>query len=147
MAPLSGSRVGVAVSAQQCGILPISQQSTFVLGSLAYHAYEGVAFRDEEKPRLQADLGQANYFMLRNHGLLTGADFATKPNKAIRNTYSRAKENLSAQPNFSSCNSTCRSTPTIASKSDPNACFDLSDRFQVSVTGLSILALKTSHNA
>ena len=64
------TRAGVAVSAQQCGVLPISQQSTFVLGSLAYHAYEGVAFRDEEKPRLQADLGKANFLMLRNHGLL-----------------------------------------------------------------------------
>ena len=65
------TRAGVAVSAQKCGVLPISQQSTFVLASLAYHAYEGVAFRDEEKPRLQADLGQANFLMLRNHGLLT----------------------------------------------------------------------------
>ncbi len=65
------SRAGVAVSAQKCGVLPISQQSTFVLGSLGYHAYEGVALRDEEKPRLQADLGRANYLMLRNHGLLT----------------------------------------------------------------------------
>jgi ribulose-5-phosphate 4-epimerase/fuculose-1-phosphate aldolase len=61
----------VAVSAQRHGILPISQQSTFVLGSLAYHDYEGVAFRDEEKPRLQADLGSANFLVLRNHGLLT----------------------------------------------------------------------------
>jgi ribulose-5-phosphate 4-epimerase/fuculose-1-phosphate aldolase len=65
------SRAGVAVSTQKCGVLPISQQSTFVLGSLAYHEYEGVALRDDEKPRLQADLGHANYLMLRNHGLLT----------------------------------------------------------------------------
>jgi ribulose-5-phosphate 4-epimerase/fuculose-1-phosphate aldolase len=65
------SRAGVAVSAQKCGVLPISQQSTFVLGSLAYHEYEGVALRDDEKPRLQADLSHANYLMLRNHGLLT----------------------------------------------------------------------------
>ena len=64
------TRAGVAVSAQACGVLPISQQSTFVLASLAYHVYEGVAFRDDEKPRLQADLGQANFLMLRNHGLL-----------------------------------------------------------------------------
>ena len=64
------TRAGVAVSAQAGGVLPISQQSTFVLASLAYHAYEGVAFRDAEKPRLQADLGQANFLMLRNHGLL-----------------------------------------------------------------------------
>lgn len=65
------TRAGVAVSAQRDGVLPISQQSTFVLASLAYHDYEGVAFRPDEKPRLQADLGQANFLMLRNHGLLT----------------------------------------------------------------------------
>ncbi|WP_397545599.1 class II aldolase/adducin family protein [Roseateles oligotrophus] len=65
------TRAGVAVSAQAAGILPISQQSTFVLASLAYHGYQGVAFRPEEKPSLQADLGQANFLVLRNHGLLT----------------------------------------------------------------------------
>ena len=65
------SRAGVAVSAQKCGVLPISQQSTFVLASLAYHDYEGVALRDDEQPRLQADLGDKTYLMLRNHGLLT----------------------------------------------------------------------------
>jgi ribulose-5-phosphate 4-epimerase/fuculose-1-phosphate aldolase len=64
------TRAGVAVSAQRDGLLPISQQSTFVLGSLTYHDYEGVAFRDDEKPRLQADLGTSNFLMLRNHGLL-----------------------------------------------------------------------------
>jgi ribulose-5-phosphate 4-epimerase/fuculose-1-phosphate aldolase len=65
------TRAGIAVSAQKCGVLPLSQQSTFVLGSLAYHDYEGVALHEGEKPRLQADLGRANYLMLRNHGLLT----------------------------------------------------------------------------
>jgi len=65
------TRAGVAVSAQKHGVLPISQQSTFVLASLAYHGYEGVAIRDDEKARLQDDLGTANFLMLRNHGLLT----------------------------------------------------------------------------
>jgi ribulose-5-phosphate 4-epimerase/fuculose-1-phosphate aldolase len=64
------TRAGVAVSAQACGVLPISQQSTFVLASLGYHTYEGVALHDAEKPRLQADLGDAKHLMLRNHGLL-----------------------------------------------------------------------------
>ena len=68
---------GVAVSAQQGGVLPISQQSIFVLSSLGYHAYEGVALRDDEKPRLVADLGDRGFLMLRNHGLLTvGASVA-----------------------------------------------------------------------
>ena len=65
------TRAGIAVSAQKGGVLPLSQQSTFVLGSLAYHDYEGVALNEAEKPRLQADLGAANFLMLRNHGLLT----------------------------------------------------------------------------
>jgi ribulose-5-phosphate 4-epimerase/fuculose-1-phosphate aldolase len=62
---------GVAVSAQKEGVLPISQQSFFVLSSLAYHDYEGVALLEDEKPRLVRDLGDKVFFMLRNHGLLT----------------------------------------------------------------------------
>jgi ribulose-5-phosphate 4-epimerase/fuculose-1-phosphate aldolase len=54
-------------------VLPISQQSMFVLSSLGYHDYEGVALRDEEKPRLVRDLGDNTFLMLRNHGLLTAA--------------------------------------------------------------------------
>jgi len=65
---------GIAVSAQKNGVLPISQQSAFVLSSLAYHDYEGVALREEEKPRLVRDLGDKSFFMLRNHGLLTVAE-------------------------------------------------------------------------
>lgn len=62
---------GVAVSAQKGGVLPISQHSIFVLASLAYHDYEGVALNDDEKPRLVRDLGDKTFLMLRNHGLLT----------------------------------------------------------------------------
>ena len=62
---------GVAVSAQKDGLLPISQQSLFPLSGLAYHDYEGVALNPDEKPRLVGDLGQANFMILRNHGLLT----------------------------------------------------------------------------
>jgi ribulose-5-phosphate 4-epimerase/fuculose-1-phosphate aldolase len=62
---------GVAVSAQKAGVLPISQQATFVLLSLAYHDYEGIALNPEEKERLKQNLGNARNLMLRNHGLLT----------------------------------------------------------------------------
>jgi ribulose-5-phosphate 4-epimerase/fuculose-1-phosphate aldolase len=68
---------GIAVSAQAGGVLPVSQQSIFVLSSLGYHDYEGVALRDDEKPRLVRDLGERSFLMLRNHGLLTvGASVA-----------------------------------------------------------------------
>jgi ribulose-5-phosphate 4-epimerase/fuculose-1-phosphate aldolase len=65
---------GTAVSAQKHGVLPISQQSIFVLSSLGYHDYEGLALREDEKPRLVSNLGENNFLMLRNHGLVTVAD-------------------------------------------------------------------------
>ena len=65
---------GVAVSAQKDGLLPLSQQSLFPLSALSYHDYEGVALNPEEKPRLVADLGETNFMILRNHGLLTCGD-------------------------------------------------------------------------
>ncbi len=65
------SAYGVAVSVQRDGLRRLSQQALFPLSSLSYHDYEGLALNDEEKPRLQADLGDRNYMLLRNHGLLT----------------------------------------------------------------------------
>ena len=65
------SRAGVAVSAQKEGLLPISQQSSLILSSLAYHDYEGLAVHDDERDRLKADLDTNKYMILRNHGLLT----------------------------------------------------------------------------
>ena len=62
---------GIAVSAQQQGLLPISQQAMFALSSLAYHDYEGLALDEEEKPRLVDDLGDKKFMILRNHGVLT----------------------------------------------------------------------------
>jgi ribulose-5-phosphate 4-epimerase/fuculose-1-phosphate aldolase len=62
---------GITVSAQKAGLLPISQQATFILLSLSYHDYEGLALNPDEKGRLQADLGVTRHMILRNHGLLT----------------------------------------------------------------------------
>lgn len=62
---------GIAVSAQADGLRALSQHAMFVVASLGYHDYEGVALNADEKPRLVADLGSHTYLMLRNHGLLT----------------------------------------------------------------------------
>lgn len=64
---------GVAISTIEEGLLPLSQQSLFPLASLSYHDYEGIALNPEEKQRLVADLGETNFMILRNHGLLTCA--------------------------------------------------------------------------
>jgi ribulose-5-phosphate 4-epimerase/fuculose-1-phosphate aldolase len=91
------TRAGVAVSAQACGVLPISQQSTFVLASLGYHTYEGVALHDAEKPRLQADLGQAKHLMLRNHGLLVVGSSIAEAFLLMYNFESTCQIQLAAQ--------------------------------------------------
>lgn len=66
------TRAGVAVSAQQCGLLPISQHSLRVYGMLTYHDYEGIALELDERTRMAANLGKTSKAMiLRNHGLLS----------------------------------------------------------------------------
>jgi len=61
----------IAVASLEQGLLPLSQYATFALASMSYHEYEGLAVDESEKLRLQHDLGQANFMLLRNHGALT----------------------------------------------------------------------------
>lgn len=61
----------IAIASIEGGLRPYSQYSMFALPSLAYHGYEGLAVNDDEKARLQADLGNNNYMLLHNHGGLT----------------------------------------------------------------------------
>ena len=66
------TRAGVAVSAQKCGLLPISQHALRTYGMLTYHDYEGIALDMDERTRIARDLGKASKAMImRNHGLLT----------------------------------------------------------------------------
>jgi ribulose-5-phosphate 4-epimerase/fuculose-1-phosphate aldolase len=63
---------GVAVSAQENGLLPLDQHAMTLLGDIAYHDYEGIALDLDERDRLVNDLGaQKHVMMLRNHGTLT----------------------------------------------------------------------------
>ena len=61
----------IAVASLEEGLLPISQYAMFALASLSYHNYEGLAVNHDEKLRLQQDLGNSNFMLLRNHGALT----------------------------------------------------------------------------
>jgi ribulose-5-phosphate 4-epimerase/fuculose-1-phosphate aldolase len=60
---------GMAVSAMECGLLPIAQTTMRFL-HVATHDFEGIADDEGERERLVADLGQDNAMILRNHGLL-----------------------------------------------------------------------------
>jgi len=62
---------GIAVSAQACGLLPLSQHALRFHGRMAYHDYEGLAFTPAEGTRLTASLGDHPAMLLRNHGTLT----------------------------------------------------------------------------
>ncbi len=62
---------GIAVSAQEQGLLPISQHAMRFTGNLGYHDYEGLALELDEQARLVRDLGSHKAMILRNHGLLT----------------------------------------------------------------------------
>jgi ribulose-5-phosphate 4-epimerase/fuculose-1-phosphate aldolase len=62
---------GIAVSANEEGLLPISQHALKFYNKLGYHDYEGIALDTSEQKRLANDLGTHMAMILRNHGLLT----------------------------------------------------------------------------
>jgi len=64
---------GIAVSAMEEGLLPLSQTAMRFHGHVAYHDYEGPAFNRGEKGRLVKHLGDKSAMILRNHGLLVCA--------------------------------------------------------------------------
>ena len=76
------TRAGMAVSAMQCGLLPLTQTATRCM-PVAYHDYEGPAVDLDERARLVADLGQSNFMVLRNHGLLAMGPTAAEGFNAI----------------------------------------------------------------
>ena len=74
----------VAVSALECGLLPLSQHAMLLFQRVAYHDYEGISVNKGERQRLQKDMGQNNVMFLQNHGVLVaGATVA----EAFQNFY------------------------------------------------------------
>lgn len=61
---------GCAVSAQEGGLLPLTQHAMIIDNDLAYHDYEGIALDLDERVRLIKDIGNKNMMLLRNHGTL-----------------------------------------------------------------------------
>ena len=62
---------GAAVSAQEDGLLPISQTALGIMPLVAYHDFEGFALDLDERERLMETAGSSNrVIILRNHGTL-----------------------------------------------------------------------------
>ena len=61
---------GMAISALECGLLPITQTAMRFL-KIGYHEYQGVVLDTAEQESLVRDLGDGEALILRNHGTLT----------------------------------------------------------------------------
>lgn len=62
---------GMAVSALECGLLPLTQTATRFYGRIAYHDFRGPERDPSERDLLAKSIGAMNSCILRNHGLLT----------------------------------------------------------------------------
>lgn len=62
---------GMAVACQKEGLRGDNFYSTQLVGRVAYHDFEGITVYDDEKARLVESLGEKDFLILRNHGLLT----------------------------------------------------------------------------
>ncbi|MBA3813889.1 MAG: class II aldolase/adducin family protein [Alphaproteobacteria bacterium] len=63
---------GIAVSAMDCGLLPLSQFAFHFYNRVSYHAYDSLALENQRQgEKLAQDLGQMKALFLRNHGTLT----------------------------------------------------------------------------
>jgi len=72
------TKAGAGVSAQEEGLLPISQHAALFVGRIGYHDFEGVAVREDEQARLVRNLGKHHVMILRNHGILSAGRSASE---------------------------------------------------------------------
>ena len=68
------SPAAVAVAAQKCGLLPLSQHAMMFYNRVAYHDFHGFEFDPGMEKQLAEDLGPHKVAILRNHGLLVCSD-------------------------------------------------------------------------
>ena len=64
-------QAGTAVSALDCGLLPLNQSAMRYYKRIGYHEFEGVANDLDERERIVADLGDHKCLVMKHHGLLT----------------------------------------------------------------------------
>jgi len=68
------SEAGMALSALEEGLLPISQHALRFYKRIGYHDYEGVAVDLDERASILRDLGPHKAMILRSHGVLTAGE-------------------------------------------------------------------------
>jgi ribulose-5-phosphate 4-epimerase/fuculose-1-phosphate aldolase len=65
---------GMAVSSLACGLLPLTQTATRFFGRIGTHEFRGPERDPAEREAVAKSLGQFNYLILKNHGLLTAGE-------------------------------------------------------------------------
>lgn len=100
------SWASMAVSALDCGLLPITQTAMRFL-KIGNHDYEGVVLDEAEKESLVRDLGNGEALMLRNHGALV---VGRTVGEAFNWTH-RLELSCRAQIAAMSCNTRLRAVP------------------------------------
>ena len=78
------TKSSIAVASVKGGLIPLSQQSLYVVNDLAYHDYEGPATDLEERESIKSNLCKKNNLLLRNHRLLS---VGRSVSEAFRNAY------------------------------------------------------------
>ena len=64
------TNAGAAISAKKSGLKFLSQYAMRFYNQVAYHDYEGLSHRGDERIRIIRDIGDKRVMILRNHGLL-----------------------------------------------------------------------------
>lgn len=64
------TKEGSAISCKRHGLTNTNFYSAMLYDHVAYHDFEGLTVREDEKPRLVSSLGDKELLILRNHGLL-----------------------------------------------------------------------------
>jgi ribulose-5-phosphate 4-epimerase/fuculose-1-phosphate aldolase len=67
------TKAGMAISAMDVEVLPLTQGSMRFYKRIAYHDYHGISDKEAERAQIAADIGSMKAMILRNHGLLTCA--------------------------------------------------------------------------
>jgi ribulose-5-phosphate 4-epimerase/fuculose-1-phosphate aldolase len=100
------SWASMAISALECGLLPITQTAMRFL-KIGYHEYQGVVLNDDEKESLIRDLGDSEAVILRNHGAMV---VGRTVGEAFNWTH-RLELACRSQIGAMSCNTPLRSVP------------------------------------
>jgi ribulose-5-phosphate 4-epimerase/fuculose-1-phosphate aldolase len=100
------SWASMAVSALDCGLLPITQTAMRFL-KIGYHEYQGVVLDTAEQASLVEDLGEREALILRNHGVLV---VGRTCGEAFNWTH-RLELSCRAQIAAMSCNTPLRAVP------------------------------------